>query len=207
MREASTASGDETPQAVKQLKATANQLVNIGCVNAIPTGDLAEEIADYASDNDLDMIVMGTHGRGEFRRAVVGSVADEVVRAIHPIGIDISDRTTQEITFEEIQESEYVITMGCSDDTTGKSAAEVDQTRFSRAIMSCAIARGGCRSRRTSRLGFELKIRSLSPPLAEQLRGRYTCMHAKTQVKQLDLQLVQPTLARLSFRFLFLTPN
>jgi len=30
------------------------------------------------------------------------------------VGIDISDRTPQEITFEELQNSEYVITMGCS---------------------------------------------------------------------------------------------
>ncbi|MWV41617.1 universal stress protein [Natrialba sp. INN-245] len=49
-------------------------------VSTTATGDPAEEIIDYADDNGLDMIVMGTHGRGGFQRAVVGSVTDEVVR-------------------------------------------------------------------------------------------------------------------------------
>lgn len=40
----------------------------------------AKEIVDYADEQGLDAIVMGTHGRGGFRRAVVGSVTDEVVR-------------------------------------------------------------------------------------------------------------------------------
>jgi len=63
------------------------------------------------------------------------------------VGIDISDRTPQEITFEELQNSEYVITMGCSaddvcpagwggesrdwglDDPDGKSPEEVAEIR------------------------------------------------------------------------------
>jgi arsenate reductase len=32
------------------------------------------------------------------------------------VGIDLSGRTPREITFEETQESDYVITMGCSAD-------------------------------------------------------------------------------------------
>ncbi len=53
---------------------------DVECVSATATGDPAEEIIDYADDHGLDMIVMGTHGRGGFQRAVVGSVTDEVVR-------------------------------------------------------------------------------------------------------------------------------
>lgn len=53
---------------------------DVECVSATATGDPAEEIVDYTDDHGLDMIVMGTHGRGGFRRAVVGSVTDEVVR-------------------------------------------------------------------------------------------------------------------------------
>jgi arsenate reductase len=40
----------------------------------------------------------------------------EVVEAMAETGIDISDRTPREITFEEIQQSDYVVTMGCSAD-------------------------------------------------------------------------------------------
>lgn len=40
----------------------------------------AEEIVAYADEQNIDMIVMGTHGRGGFRRAVVGSVTDKLIR-------------------------------------------------------------------------------------------------------------------------------
>jgi arsenate reductase len=35
---------------------------------------------------------------------------------MHEVGIDISDRSPREVTVEELQDSEYVITMGCSAD-------------------------------------------------------------------------------------------
>lgn len=53
---------------------------DIECVSATATGDPAEKIVEYAENQDLDMIVIGTRGRGGFQRAVVGSVTDEVVR-------------------------------------------------------------------------------------------------------------------------------
>ena len=37
-------------------------------------------ILDYAAENDIDLIVMGTHGRRGIRRLLLGSVAEEVVR-------------------------------------------------------------------------------------------------------------------------------
>jgi nucleotide-binding universal stress UspA family protein len=40
----------------------------------------AEEIVRYAEDNRADLIVLGTHGYGAVRRAVIGSVASEVAR-------------------------------------------------------------------------------------------------------------------------------
>lgn len=40
----------------------------------------APVILDYASENDVDLIVMGTHGRRGVRRWLAGSVAEEVVR-------------------------------------------------------------------------------------------------------------------------------
>lgn len=38
------------------------------------------EIVSYASELDIDLIVMGTHGRGPVAHALVGSVAERVVR-------------------------------------------------------------------------------------------------------------------------------
>lgn len=43
-------------------------------------------------------------------------VHPEVVETMAEAGIDISDRTPREATFEEIQASDYVITIGCSAD-------------------------------------------------------------------------------------------
>jgi nucleotide-binding universal stress UspA family protein len=37
-------------------------------------------IVDYAKDHGIDVIVMGTHGRGAFAHLVLGSVAERVVR-------------------------------------------------------------------------------------------------------------------------------
>lgn len=40
----------------------------------------APAILEYASDNDVDLIVLGTHGRRGVRHLLLGSVAEEVVR-------------------------------------------------------------------------------------------------------------------------------
>ena len=40
-------------------------------------------IVEYATDHDIDVIVMGTHGRRGFRRFLLGSVTEEVMRHAH----------------------------------------------------------------------------------------------------------------------------
>lgn len=42
------------------------------------------------------------------------SVHQEVIDVMQEIGIDLNNRTPQEITPEELQNCEYVITVGCS---------------------------------------------------------------------------------------------
>src|SRR5688572_30476372 len=44
------------------------------------SGAPAAEITRYATEADIDLIVMGTHGRGFVAHAVLGSVAEKVVR-------------------------------------------------------------------------------------------------------------------------------
>ena len=43
-------------------------------------GAPAAEIVRYAAEHDFDLIVVGSHGRRGFRRLVLGSVAEAVVR-------------------------------------------------------------------------------------------------------------------------------
>jgi nucleotide-binding universal stress UspA family protein len=43
-------------------------------------GDATNEILDYARRSDIDLVVLGTHGRGGFERLVLGSVAEKVLR-------------------------------------------------------------------------------------------------------------------------------
>lgn len=49
-------------------------------VRAIREGSPAVEIVRYASDNDIDMIVLGTHGHTGLTHVILGSVAENVVR-------------------------------------------------------------------------------------------------------------------------------
>lgn len=49
-------------------------------------GDPAQEIADLAEELEVDTIVMATHGRSGLSRAVLGSVAERVLRqAVVPV--------------------------------------------------------------------------------------------------------------------------
>jgi len=44
------------------------------------TGQPVREIVDYAEDHDVDQIVVGSHSRNRVGRAILGSVAETVVR-------------------------------------------------------------------------------------------------------------------------------
>jgi nucleotide-binding universal stress UspA family protein len=44
------------------------------------SGSPAAEIVRFAKEQDIDLIVMGTHGRGFVAHVVMGSVAEKVVR-------------------------------------------------------------------------------------------------------------------------------
>jgi universal stress protein A len=47
---------------------------------AVRIGAPADEIVRYADSRDIDLIVMGTHGRSGVAHMVMGSVAEKVVR-------------------------------------------------------------------------------------------------------------------------------
>ncbi len=45
------------------------------------TGKVAETLANYAEKNDIDLIIMATHGRSGISRWAWGSVADRILRS------------------------------------------------------------------------------------------------------------------------------
>jgi universal stress protein A len=48
---------------------------------ALEWGSPLEEIIRYAGEHAIELITMGTHGRGGVKRLVIGSVAENVVRS------------------------------------------------------------------------------------------------------------------------------
>lgn len=62
---------------------TAAETDDIDVVTAIRDGVPHTEIVTYAEANDVDLIVMGSHGRGGIRRMMLGSVTERVIRTSH----------------------------------------------------------------------------------------------------------------------------
>ncbi len=63
--------------------ASARELLDAAGVAYVPEvalGPVAENIARRAREEACDMIVMGTHGAGRLRGALMGSVATDVIR-------------------------------------------------------------------------------------------------------------------------------
>lgn len=58
----------------------AGRTANVEVESVILRGIPAEEIIYFADKNDIDLIVMGTHGRTGMKRFLLGSVAEKVVR-------------------------------------------------------------------------------------------------------------------------------
>ncbi len=66
------------------------------------------ELETRGVDDRFEVVTGGTRPAAHVHPEVVETMADD--------GIDLGDRTPREVTFGEIQGSDYVITMGCSAD-------------------------------------------------------------------------------------------
>src|SRR3954452_12882694 len=70
----------EAVEAALQRVLRENHLEAMGVQTAVRSGSPFHEIAQYARDEDVDLIIMGTHGRGGLMHLLMGSVAEKVVR-------------------------------------------------------------------------------------------------------------------------------
>lgn len=68
--------GHETTDALRE-EAEAR---GIETETAVRHGNPSDDIIGYANENDVGLIVMGTHGRTGIKRALLGSVTEDVVR-------------------------------------------------------------------------------------------------------------------------------
>jgi nucleotide-binding universal stress UspA family protein len=64
-------------------------------------------IIDYAKEHDIDLIVIGTHGRGGVTRMLLGSVAEKVVRTA-PCPVLTVHRPEHEFVVPDVQRAEAV---------------------------------------------------------------------------------------------------
>ncbi len=74
---------DQAQRHLEEWRAAAEQLA-AGRVSAEKAvGEPAAEIVSYAKANGVDLLVVGTHGRTGLEHALMGSVAERVVRRAH----------------------------------------------------------------------------------------------------------------------------
>ena len=64
----------------KDMEEVAKKIKDIPITKVIHTGVISLEITDYVRSEKIDLVVMGTHGRGGLEHILIGSVAEKVVR-------------------------------------------------------------------------------------------------------------------------------
>ncbi|MFC6755914.1 MULTISPECIES: universal stress protein [Haloarcula] len=72
--------GTVREQGLVLVEDVADSVSGVPVETAVLSGDPSKRIREYADDNDVDLIVMGTHGRTGVDRYLLGSVTEKVVR-------------------------------------------------------------------------------------------------------------------------------
>lgn len=72
--------GEDFGERAREILRETNSLEGRPFETAVQIGRPASTIVEYAEDNDVDHIVMGSHGRSGIARVLMGSVAETVVR-------------------------------------------------------------------------------------------------------------------------------
>jgi nucleotide-binding universal stress UspA family protein len=75
---------DQAQRHIDEWRAEAERLVGAPRVRAEKgVGEPAAEILSFAKANGIDLLVLGTHGRTGLEHALMGSIAERVVRRSH----------------------------------------------------------------------------------------------------------------------------
>lgn len=103
------------PEIHEELRARGERLVaavrerarerGVDPVTAVLDGSPAEGIVDYAREEDVDLVVLGTHGRTGLQRYLLGSVAERVVRTAPAPVLTLSPEVRPVSDDEEAQEA------------------------------------------------------------------------------------------------------
>lgn len=97
---------DETERVVDRVASRARTYHSGRVTTATERGIPSQRIVEYAETHDIDLIVMGTHGRTGLERALLGSVAEKTLRTASvpvvavPPNADISE--PDETTYRDI---------------------------------------------------------------------------------------------------------
>ena len=70
----------EVEEELAAWRARAEQRTGMRIGTVLARGDATEEVLRIADDGKYDLVVTGTHGRSGLKRAIMGSVADKIVR-------------------------------------------------------------------------------------------------------------------------------
>ncbi|WP_227379781.1 universal stress protein [Haladaptatus halobius] len=70
----------EGEEVVDETIERADQAAVASVTGSVRRGEPAQTILDYIDTHDIDLVVMGTHGRSGLDRHLLGSVAEKVVR-------------------------------------------------------------------------------------------------------------------------------
>ena len=70
----------QAQDAISTLEDLFAQESDLSCQSVIERGRPHEAIRSYAAETDIDLVVMGTHGRRGLSRALLGSVTERIIR-------------------------------------------------------------------------------------------------------------------------------
>ena len=72
--------GSRGHRVLLEAQLTPDERASLRSTQLVVFGAPARDIVNHAAANDIDLIVMGTHGRGSIQHLLMGSVAERVVR-------------------------------------------------------------------------------------------------------------------------------
>lgn len=104
-QKADTTAQQERAQAIKNaetlLAGTVKEYPNLSFTTKISIGKLSKEVADYAAQVGIDLVVMGSHGASGRSEYLIGSNTQKVVRKVHVPVLVIKDKLA-DLNFEKV---------------------------------------------------------------------------------------------------------